>query len=248
MKKSQIIKPKVVIIIPAYNSARTLERVYDQIANKRSLKLLVVDDGSRDNTIAVSRKLGIETIVHKKNLGYGANQKTCYTKALKLGADYVIMLHPDGQYSGGDIPKFIKALENHKGDLVLGSRFLKGGDKKTPFYKSISIKLITFAFNLILKTKITEANTGYRGYTRKLLETVPFAKNGSGYLFDPQFIIQTVNAGFTIYDVPVNKEYNIEASSPNFKKSVEHGIENMSLLVEYILHKTGVRKANFLSK
>lgn len=241
-------KSKIVVIIPAYNSARTLERVYDQIANKRSLKIILCDDESKDNTVAVSKKLGIETIVHKKNLGYGENQKTCYTRALKLGADYVIMLHPDGQYDGRDIPKFIKALRDHKGDLILGSRFLKHGDKKTPFYKSISIRIITFAFNLVLGTKITEANTGYRGYTRKLLEAVPFNKNGSGYLFDPQFIIQTVNAGLTIYDVPVNKEYNIEASSPNFKKSVEHGIENISLLVEYILHKTGVRKANFLVK
>ena len=160
-------KAKTVIIMPGYNSARTLERVYKQIPNKRNLKIILCDDGSKDNTIAVSKKLGIETIIHKKNLGYGENQKTCYTKALKIGADYVIMLHPDGQYDGRDIPKFIKALENHKGDLILGSRFLKHGDKKTPFYKSISIRIITFAFNLVLGTKITEANTGYRGYTRK---------------------------------------------------------------------------------
>lgn len=239
-------KPKIVVVMPAYNAERTLKEVYDNISNKKSLKLLLVDDGSKDKTVALSRKLGIETIVHEKNKGYGENQKTCYKRALKLGADYVIMLHPDGQYNPKDLPKFIKALTTKKGDLILGSRFLAHGDKETPFYKSISIRLITLAFNLVLGTKITEANTGYRGYTKKLIGSVPFQKNGSGYLFDPQFIIQTVFAGFKIYDVPVSKRYNEGASSPNFKKSLYHGLENLSLLGQYLLHKLEIKKAEFL--
>lgn len=241
-------KPKIVVIMPAYNAERTLRRVYENIPGKKSLKLLLVDDDSKDQTVALSKKLGIETIVHKTNKGYGENQKTCYQRALKLGADYIIMLHPDGQYDPKDLPKFINALKNKKGDLILGSRFLGHGDKETPFYKSLSIRLITAAFNLILRTKITEANTGYRGYTRKLLESVPFINNGSGYLFDPQFIIQTVYAGFRIYDVPVTKRYNEEASSPNFRKSLYHGLENISLLGQYLLHKLNIRKAEFLAK
>lgn len=241
-------KDKIVVVMPAYNAERTLKEVYTGIPNKNNLKVLLVDDDSKDKTVAVSKKLGLETIVHPKNMGYGANQKTCYKRALALGANYVIMLHPDGQYNPKDLLKFIKALKEKKGDLILGSRFLKHGDTETPLYKSISIRLITLAFNLVLGTQITEANTGYRGYTRKLLENVPFTKNGNGYLFDPQFIIQTVWAGFKIYDVPVSKRYNKEASSPNFKKSLYHGLENVSLLGQYLLDKLNLKKADFLTK
>ncbi len=237
---------KVIVVLPAYNAERTLEKTYNEIPKRIVDNIILVDDGSKDKTAIVSKKLGIKTIVHKKNQGYGANQKTCYTNALKIGADYVIMLHPDGQYDPNDLPKFIKTLKKGKADLVLGSRFMGGGRDETPFYKSFSIKIITFLFNLVLGTKISEVNTGYRGYTRHALETIPFMKNGSGYIFDPQAIIQIVNAGFKIADVPVSKKYNKEAISPNFKKSVEHGIENIKLLYQYILHKWSIKKADFL--
>ncbi len=240
-------KSKIIIAMPAYYAERTLESVYKNIPNKSSLTLLLVDDGSKDNTAKVSRKLGIKTIVHKKNAGYGANQKTLYTNALKMGADFVIMLHPDGQYDPKDLPKFIKSLKSGKADLILGSRFLGKGDE-TPFYKAFSIKIITFLFNLILGIHISEANTGYRGYTRRALQTIPFMKNGDGYIFDPQAIIQVVNAGFKIKDVPVAKKYNEEAISPNFRKSVEHGLENIKLLWQYILHRLKIKKADFLTE
>lgn len=239
-------KIKVAIVIPAYNSERTLKTVYKGIPKKLADKIIIVDDGSRDRTVEVIRSLGIKPIVHKQNLGYGGNQKTLYTKALKSGANYIIMLHPDGQYNPKDLLKFIYALRKKQGDLILGSRFLTKDINETPVYKSLSIKLITVLFNIILGTHISEVNTGYRGYTAKLLKTIPFLKNGNGYIFDPQVIIQASHFGFKIADVAVSKRYNKEAISPNFSKSLYHGWENIQLLIEYTLHRLGIRKAEFL--
>lgn len=239
-------KTKVAVIMPAYNAETTLERIYKEIPKKLVDLILLVDDGSKDNTVKLSKKLKIKTIVHPKNKGYGENQKTCYNYVLKQRADYIIMLHPDGQYDPRDLPKFIQKLKTNKYGLVLGSRFLHGGNKNTPAYKSFSIKVITVLFNLVLGTKLTEANTGYRGFTKECLKAIPYQKNGAGYLFDPQAIIQARYFGFKIADVAVTKDYNEGASSPNFKKSVEHGLENIKLLLEYLLHISGLQKADFL--
>lgn len=240
-------KDKVIVVLPAYNADRTLETVYKNIPKDIVDVVLLVDDCSRDNTVTIAKKLRIKTIVHAKNMGYGANQKTCYTNALKMGADYIIMLHPDGQYDPRDLPKFISILKSRRGDLVLGSRFMGEKGDETPFYKSLSIKIITFLFNLVLRIKISEANSGYRGYSRRLLETIPFMKNGNGYIFDPQTLIQTVYLGFRIKDVPIAKKYNPERIEPNLRKSIEHGLENIKLLVQYILHKSNIKKADFLT-
>lgn len=239
-------KRKILVILPAYNAEKTLEKTYKNIPKHLIDEILLVDDGSRDRTSQLSKKLGMKTIVHKRNFGYGANQKTCYKYALENNFDYIIMLHPDGQYSPFDLEKFIQALDSGKGDLILGSRFLKKGDINTPLYKSFSIRVITLFFNLILGTNLSEVNTGYRGFSKKLLTGIPFEKNGNGYIFDPQVIIQAVNFGFKIADVAVTKEYNTEACSPNFKKSVEHGLENLLLLIEYLLNKYNLYKISFL--
>lgn len=246
LKRQEKKNNKVIIILPAYNAERTLEKIYEEIPKKAVGNIILVDDGSKDRTVKVARRLGIKTIVHKKNLGYGANQKTCYKTALKDSADFVIMLHPDGQYDPKNLPLFIKALQEKRGDIVLGSRFLSPKGDQTPFYKAFSIKIITLFFNLVLGTSLSEVNTGYRGYTRQVLEKIPFHKNGDGYIFDPQFLIQSIYLGFKIYDVPVSKKYNPESISPNFRKSMYHGIENMILLLQYILHKLKIRKADFL--
>lgn len=240
-------KDKIFVVIPAFNSEKTITEVYSKIPKKIIDEVIIVDDGSKDNTVEVIKGLGLKPILHKRNLGYGGNQKTLYTQALKLGAKYVILLHPDGQYNPKDLPKFIVALKEGKGDLILGSRFLSKEIDETPGYKSISIKLITFLFNLALKTHLSEVNTGYRGYTVELLKKVPFSKNGNGYIFDPQFIIQTSYFGFKISDVAVSKRYNKEAISPNFSKSLNHGLENIQLLVEYLLHRFRIKKADFLT-
>lgn len=232
--------------MPAYNAARTLQNVYRKIPKKIADFIVLVDDGSKDETVKIAKKLKIHTIVHKKNQGYGANQKTCYTYALKKNVDFVIMLHPDGQYDPRDIPKFIKAFINKKADLVLGSRFLQAGDKKTPLYKSLSIRIITILFNLVLGTQLSEANTGYRGFSRHILQTVPWQTNGPTYIFDPQFIIQTQYLSGKIIDVPVFKDYHDAASSPNFMTSLRHGIENLELLGQYLLHRLHIKKAQFL--
>lgn len=232
--------------MPAYNAARTLENVYRKIPKNIVDEVILIDDGSKDQTVAIAKKLGIKTIVHAENLGYGGNQKTCYEHALKLGASYIIMLHPDGQYNPEELPLFVEALKSEKGDLVLGSRFL-GKKHQTPFYKSISIQFLTFLFNLVLRTRLTEVNTGYRGFSRRFLETIPLQKNGDGYIFDPQIIIQAVYFGFGIVEVPVAKDYLKEASSPNFYQSVKHGIENLQLLCWYILNILNMKKADFLT-
>ena len=237
---------KITIVLPAYNAERTLEKIYTQISKKNFYEIILVDDGSKDNTSSLSKKLGIKTIVHKKNKGYGANQKTLYKEALKKKADFIIMLHPDGQYNPKDLPLFINALNESRGDIILGSRFLSTEGDQTPFYKALSIRIITICFNVVLHTHLSEANTGYRAYTRQVLEKIPFHRNGDGYIFDPQFLIQAVHFGFKIYNVPVSKKYNPEGISPNFIKSLHHGLENMSLLIQYLLHKTNIKKANFL--
>ncbi|MCL5073869.1 MAG: glycosyltransferase family 2 protein [Actinobacteria bacterium] len=239
-------KEKVAIVMPAFNAERTLEKVYKGLRSFGADFVLLVDDGSKDQTVKLAKKLKIKTIVHPKNMGYGVNQKTMYGNILKTDADFVVMLHPDGQYDPKDLPLFINALKNKRGDLILGSRFLAGGDKETPFYKAISIKMITMFFNLILGIKLTEVNTGYRGYTRKLLETIPYQKNGSGYIFDPQLIIQSVYFGFKVAEVPVAKAYNPEAISPNLSKSIHHGLENIYLLLQFVLHKLNFQRVDFL--
>ena len=240
-------KQKLIIVLPAYNAELTLESVYQQIPKNLVDDIILVDDGSKDNTVSLSKQLGIKTIVHPQNLGYGGNQKTCYQNALKLKPNYVIMLHPDGQYDPKDINKFILKL-NQGYDLVLGSRFLKGGYKKTPGYKALSIRIITLLFNLVLGTHLTEANTGYRGFSRRLLQTVPWHKNGNSYIFDPQMIIQAKHFGFKIADVPIVKDYHPAMSSPGLVKSLHHGLENLQLLFEYLLHKWGIKPAHFLVK
>lgn len=247
MKEKKSSRNEVVVVIPAYNSEKTIKWVYQNIPKKLVDKVIIVDDGSKDTTIEVVKELGLNIILHKKNLGYGANQKTLYTEALRLGAKYIVMLHPDGQYDPADLPKFVNALREDKGDLILGSRFLSNGVNQTPGYKSISLKIIAILFNIVLGLNLSEVNTGYRGYNLKLLKTIPFLKNGNGYIFDPQLIIQTVHFGFKIAEVPVSKKYSKEAISPNFSKSIQHGLENIQLLFAYTLHRLGIKKADFLT-
>jgi len=225
--------------MPAYNAARTLEQTYNDIPPGSVDEVLVVDDASRDDTVQIARQLGLRTFVHPANRGYGGNQKTCYTEALKAGADIVIMLHPDYQYDPKRIPDMLKPIKEGRADLVLGSRLadgkaLEGG---MPLYKFISNRFLTTVENLVLKQRLSEMHTGYRAYTRRLLETIPFTANSEGFVFDTEVIVQTVAFGFKIAEIGVPSKYMPEASSIRLWPSIVYGCRTLWTLVRYVLNK-----------
>ncbi|MDJ0753452.1 MAG: glycosyltransferase family 2 protein [Ardenticatenaceae bacterium] len=240
-------KAKVIVVMPAYNAAETLVDTYRSIPSDFVDQIILVDDGSVDNTALIARTLDIETIVHPHNAGYGANQKTCYMEALRLGADIVIMLHPDGQYDPKIIPDMINAILDGKGDFVIGSRFMPpksaliGG---MPRYKYIANRFLTGTENLIMGTQLSECHTGYRAYSRRLLETVPFLRNSNNFVFDTQMIFQTNHFGFGFAEVPVSTKYFDEASSISFSASTIYGLSTLWTGMRYLFHRWGVVKSS----
>jgi glycosyltransferase involved in cell wall biosynthesis len=231
--------PKIIVVMPAYNAAKTLEQTYNDIPAGSVDQVLVVDDASRDGTVEVARQLGLRVFVHPANRGYGGNQKTCYTEALKAGADIVIMLHPDYQYDPKRIPDMIRPIKEGRADLVLGSRLadgkaLEGG---MPLYKFISNRFLTTVENFVLKQRLSEMHTGYRAYTRRLLETIPFLANSEGFVFDTEVIVQTVAFGFKIAEIGVPSKYMPEASSIRLWPSIVYGCRTLWTLVRYALNK-----------
>ncbi len=233
-------KRKVIVVMPAYNAAQTLVETYQQIPADYVDHVILVDDGSIDQTVAVAETLDLELIVHPHNAGYGANQKTCYMEALRLGADVVIMLHPDGQYDPEIIPAMITAVCEGHGDFVLGSRFLppesalKGG---MPRYKYLANRFLTFVENGVMGTELSECHTGYRAYSRRLLETVPFLRNSNNFAFDTQMIFQAKHFQFQFTEVPVSTKYFNEASSISFVDSSIYGLHTLWIAFRYLLHR-----------
>ncbi len=233
---------KVTVVLPAYNAELTLKKTYDDIPFDVVDDVLMVDDASTDDTSRVAKELGIKTFRHEKNLGYGGNQKTCYREALKTNADVVIMLHPDYQYE----PKLIGAMASliaiGQYDLVLGSRIISGGalDGGMPFYKYVSNRLLTAFENILLAKKISEYHTGYRAYSRRLLENLPLEKCSNDFVFDNEFIAQTAYFGYTIGEVSCPTKYFPEASSINFGRSVKYGLGVLRTATVYRLKKWGV--------
>jgi glycosyltransferase involved in cell wall biosynthesis len=245
-------QPRVVVVMPAYNAARTVEKTHNDIPADLVEKVILVDDASQDETPEISRRLGLDVHVHLQNRGYGGNQKTCYIEALKSGADIVVMLHPDNQYDATRIPSMIKPIVDGKADLVLGSRLL-GGRKATlqggmPIWKYISNRFLTTVENLVLGTRLSEAHTGFRAYSRRLLTTIPFLLNSDDFVFDSEVIAQTVAFGLPIAEVPVPTRYFPEASSVNFRRSVTYGLATLNVARKYWLHKTGIRRYPIFSK
>lgn len=236
---------KRIVVMPAYNAAQTLVWTVAAIPEGEIDDVILVDDGSGDNTASVAERLGLNVIVHPHNAGYGANQKTCYMEALRRGADVVIMLHPDGQYDPAVIPDMIEAIESGKGDMVMASRFLdpqgprKGG---MPLYKIVANRFLSTVENLVLGTRLSEFHTGYRAYSRKLLETVPFLRNSNDFVFDTQMIFQVIAFGFNITEVPVSTKYFEGASSINLRRSVVYGLSTLAVAWRYLLHRLGLRK------
>lgn len=236
---------KIVIVMPAYNAEQTLEKTINDIPSSVQAELILVDDASTDNTVELSKKLGIKTIRHEKNKGYGGNQKTCYRAALEAGADIVVMLHPDYQYDARLVPYMTGLIEEGICDVILGSRIrtrreaLNGG---MPLYKYIMNRLLTLLENIVMGTAVSEMHTGYRAYSRKVLETVPFDKNSDDFVFDQNMIAQIIHFKFRMGEIPVPTRYFKEASSISFSRSVVYGVSTLWLLFRFILHRMHIFK------
>jgi glycosyltransferase involved in cell wall biosynthesis len=241
-----VAKPRVVVVMPAYNAARTLEKTHGDLPKDVVDQVILVDDASQDDTADIARQLGLDTIVHVQNKGYGGNQKTCYLEALSAGADVVVMVHPDNQYDATSIPKMIKPIVEGDADLVLGSRLLDGRDAALrggmPIWKYISNRFLTLTENICLGTNLSEAHTGLRAYSRRLLTTIPFLLNSDDFVFDSEVIAETVAFGFRIAEVPVPTRYFPEASSVNFRRSVIYGMATLNVARKFVLNKWGVRR------
>jgi glycosyltransferase involved in cell wall biosynthesis len=235
--------PKVVVVMPAYNAAKTIERTYADIPAGVVSHVILVDDVSQDETVEIAQRLGIEVVVHVQNRGYGGNQKTCYLHALAAGADIVVMLHPDYQYDSRKIPELIRPIQGGCADLVLGSRFLDQGTLAggMPLYKFIANRFLTEAENLVLRQHLSECHTGLRAYSRRVLETIPFVLNSDDFVFDTQVIVQAVAFDFPIAEIAVPTRYFKEASSVNFQRSVVYGLATLKTLLDYALDRAGVR-------
>jgi len=233
---------KTVIVLPAYNAARTLERTISDIPRGCYDDIILVDDCSRDGTVEEARRLGLKVFVHDKNRGYGGNQKTCYKEALAMGADIVVMLHPDYQYDSTLVPELIRPIQEGKADMMLGSRFLSGGTLAggMPLYKYISNRILTMIENLVLGQHLSECHTGFRAYSRRFLETIPFLLNSDNFVFDTEVIAQAVAFGFRIGEIAVPTRYFKEASSVNFKNSVIYGLSTLAVMVRYLLAKWNI--------
>ena len=237
------------IVMPAYNAAATVKQTFDDIPDVLKGQVILVDDGSKDDTVQIARSLGIEVIVHEKNRGYGGNQKTCYRAALNHGADVVIMLHPDYQYDSRVSLIMAELIQFDICDMVLGNRIRTRREALTggmPKWKYFINRLSTFMENFILGQSIGDFHSGFRAYSRELLETIPFEANSEDFAFDQQFLVQAVAYGFRMGDVPVPVRYMDEASSINFRRSVRYGVGGLGAIGTYFLCKFGLyRDAKF---
>lgn len=233
-------QPKVIVVMPAYNAAKTLRLTYDAIPKDDVYQVILVDDGSRDETLKIAKELNLEVFVHTRNFGYGGNQKTCYTEALKAGADIVVMLHPDYQYDPSLLPNVIAPIKKGDADVVLGSRLL-GGDvvkQGMPWWKYLGNRFLTGIQNQVLHQALAEYHTGYRAFSRRVLEEVPFLLNSDNFVFDQEMLVQAIHLGFRIEEVPVPTRYFAEASSASFSASVVYGASILAVLLRYQLHRS----------
>jgi len=235
---------KVVVVMPAYNAARTLRQTHAEVRDQQLVDaIILVDDGSKDDTVTVAQSLeGVQVHVHDKNKGYGGNQKTCYRLALEAGADIVIMIHPDYQYTPKLIPAMVSIIANGLHPCVLGSRILGGHALKggMPFWKYFSNRWLTMVENMLLGAKLSEYHTGYRAFSREILERLHLADNSDDFVFDNQMLAQILWHGFTIAEVSCPTKYFAEASSINFRRSVKYGFGCLSTGTKFRLAKMGL--------
>ena len=242
---------KIVVVMPAYNAARTVTMTVDEVVQQGIVdKMILVDDKSRDDTVAVaSQLLGVQVHVHERNRGYGGNQKTCYRLALEAGADIVIMLHPDYQYTPKLIPAMASIIANGVHPCVLGSRILGGYSLPggMPYWKYISNRFLTFVENLLLGAKLSEYHTGYRAFSREILETLDISHNSDDFVFDNQMLAQILWHGFTIGEVSCPTKYFAEASSINFRRSLKYGFGCLWVGLQYRLAKMRLMRSKLFT-
>lgn len=238
--------PKVIVVMPAYNAAKTLASTVAGLPRGAVSTIVLVDDSSTDETLDVARRLASEvnltTIRHPHNVGYGGNQKTCYMEALRLGADIVVMVHPDGQYDPAFVPAIVEPIAAGVADVVLGSRMLRAGGARAggmPWWKRLGNRGLTAVENFAFGLHLSEYHTGYRAYSRRFLETVPFLRNSADFVFDTEILAQAVAFGFRIAEIPVTTRYFPEASSVDFRASVVYGLKTLWTVARFVLDRAG---------
>ena len=235
---------KVVVVMPAHNAARTLRKTYEELMDQKIVdRVIVVDDDSSDETVAVARSLpGVRVHVHPNNRGYGANQKTCYRLAMEEGAEIIIMVHPDYQYTPKLVPAMVAIIGNDLYQCVLGSRILGGYALRggMPVWKYVANRFLTFAENLLMGAKLSEYHTGYRAFSRRLLETIPLGGNSDDFVFDNQMLAQILWSGFTIAEITCPTKYFSEASTINLRRSIKYGLGCLATALAYRLTRMGL--------
>jgi glycosyltransferase involved in cell wall biosynthesis len=236
-------KSKVVVVMPARQAAATLEQTFAGIPKEAVNEVILVDDHSTDETVRMARQLPLHLVWHPHQVGYGGNQKTCYMQALQRGADVVVMLHPDGQYESALIPSMVEPILAGEADLVLGSRLLLPGAALAagmPRWKYLANRFLTVIENRLMGTNLSEAHTGYRAYSRRLLLTVPFLRNSLDFSFDSELLMQASHFGFKIKEIPARTRYYEDASSVGFKAGVVYGLKTLWLGLRLVLHRRGI--------
>jgi glycosyltransferase involved in cell wall biosynthesis len=240
---------KIIAVLPAYNAERTLAATVADIPVGSVDEILLVDDGSKDNTVAIAREMGLTVIVHEKNTGYGGNQKTCYRYCLEHGADVVVMIHPDYQYDARVIPHAVGMIELGICDVILGNRVRSRAEALKcgmPWWKYVSNRGLTAFENFFLGQNLGEFHSGFRVYRRQVLETIPFERNSDDFVFDTQFLVQAVQFGFRLGDIPVPVRYFDEASQINFRRSTKYGIQTLTAVSKFWLHRSRLWRSNLL--
>ena len=237
---------RVIVVMPARNAARTLERTVSGIPRDWVDEVILVDDKSTDDTIDVARALPLHVIWHPHNVGYGGNQKTCYLEALQREADVVVMLHPDGQYEPTLIPRLVEPILNGEADIVLGSRLMEPGMALSggmPRYKYVANRALTAIENRVLGTSLSEMHTGYRAYSRDLLINVPFLRNALDFSFDSEVLMQAVHFGYRLAEVPAQTRYFDDASSVSLRPAVVYGLKTLWAAFRLVLHRNGILRS-----
>lgn len=235
-------KERVIVVMPAYNAAKTLKLTYNDLPHHSVDGVILVDDGSRDKTVGIAQELGLKVFVHRRNLGYGGNQKTCYLEALKDGASIVVMVHPDYQYDPTLLPEIIRPIKERRCDIVFGSRMkgLSAYKQGMPWWKYMANVTLTWLENKVFGLQLSEFHTGYRAYRQEALSSVNFLANSDNFIFDQEIVAQFVAAGLRIDEIHVPTRYFPEASSASFWASMVYGLSIIWLLIRFILHQRGI--------